>query len=271
LLSFSVLASGSSGNSIYIKSRETSILLDAGISAKQLNQRLQVAAESSIADLSAILVTHEHSDHVKGLKQTIKLSKAPVYLTEGTQQALPADVNELYQHRLNQVAAGHEFMVGDIRVTVFAVSHDATEPVAYRFDTEDGSLAVITDLGYLSDTIKSVIEGCQTFVLEANHDESMLRAGPYPWHLKRRILGDKGHLSNTDAAVGLSDILSTDEVHVYLAHLSSENNQPDLAELTVSSVLREMKSQYADNVILHRTSRHEPTALRYANPAHLVR
>jgi len=262
LLEFSVLASGSSGNALYIRSNQTHILLDAGISGKQLQQRLQQSTGQSLDGLDALLLTHEHIDHVRGLRQVVKQSRAQVYTTEGTWHQVGTPVEpDLKGREVHTVKAGQSFSIGNILVTPFAVSHDAEEPVAYRFDSEGSSLTVATDLGYVSDSIKEVISGCQSYVFESNHDVGMLRAGRYPWNIKRRILGDKGHLSNIDAAIALADLLGTREVDVYLAHLSEENNQPDLAELTVSSVLRELKDSYGDQVRLHRTSRHEATAL----------
>jgi phosphoribosyl 1,2-cyclic phosphodiesterase len=262
LLEFSILSSGSSGNAVFIRTKTTKILLDAGISGKQIAQRLKQSAGEELSALDAVLVTHEHVDHVRGLKQVSKLSRASLYSTEGTLHHIRAQLPEdMETSRIQIVKADTAFTVGDIHITPFTVSHDAEEPVAYRFDSGEHSLAVVTDLGYVSDHIKDVIRGCQCYVFESNHDIGMLRAGRYPWSLKRRILGDKGHLSNEDAAVALADVVGTQEVSVYLAHLSEENNQPDLAELTVRSVLREIHARYDEQVSLHRTSRYEPTQL----------
>jgi phosphoribosyl 1,2-cyclic phosphodiesterase len=255
------LASGSSGNSVYIQSATTTLLLDVGISARQLEQRLRAVTDKTLADIDAIVLTHEHIDHVRGLKQAIKRSSAKVYATEGTWEQVKREVDESFDKRY-RVVADCPFTIGDITITPFAVSHDAEEPVAYRFDCGEDSLAVVTDLGYVSDHIKQVIQNCKAYVWEANHDVDMLRAGRYPWSVKRRILGDKGHLSNYDSAVALADVLGDDDYReVYLAHLSEENNQPDLAELTVSSVLREIKAVYEEQVRLHRTARTAATAL----------
>ncbi|WDM02897.1 MBL fold metallo-hydrolase [Alicyclobacillus cycloheptanicus] len=259
---FSVLASGSSGNAVYIESENTRLLLDAGISGRQLQQRLKEAADRQLAELDAVLLTHEHIDHVRGLRQVAKQAEAPIFATEGTWSSISGGLPETTENRWKLVKAGQVLMVGDIQVTPFAVSHDAEEPVAYRFDCAGRALAVVTDLGYMSDHIKSVIAHCQSYVLETNHDVDMLRAGRYPWSVKRRILSDKGHLSNHDAAVALSDLLGTQPVDVYLAHLSEENNQPDLAELTVGSVLREIRTSYLEQVTLHRTSRTAATQIQ---------
>lgn len=266
---FSVLASGSSGNAIYVESEETKLLLDAGISGKQIGVRLQESTGRSISDLDAVLITHEHVDHVRGIRQVAKHTEsAPIYATEGTWSQIAAGFrDDTVATRWNRVVADAKVVIGDITVTPFSVSHDAEEPVAYRFDSEGQSLTVVTDLGYMTDHIKSIIAGCQCYVLEANHDVDMLRAGRYPWSVKRRILSDKGHLSNTDSAIALADLLQNDEVSVYLAHLSEENNQPDLAELTVSSVLREIRESYLEQVTLRRTSRAVATAIHSLSPA----
>lgn len=265
MLEFSVLSSGSAGNAIYIRTETTKLLLDAGISAKQIQNRLQDVADEHLKDIDALLLTHEHIDHVRSVRQVSKLSQATVYSTEGTWHHVSQDVEGILpQNKVNMVKSGTCFDIGDIRVTPFSVSHDADEPVAYRFDAGGQSLAVVTDLGYVSDAIKSVIQGCQTYVWEANHDVDMLRAGRYPWSVKRRILGDKGHLSNQDAGLALGDILEDEPVQVYLAHLSEETNQPDLAELTVQTVLHEMKARFGEQVELHRTSRATATALNTA-------
>jgi phosphoribosyl 1,2-cyclic phosphodiesterase len=264
LLEFSVLASGSSGNALYIRSETTNLLLDAGISGKQIQQRLQSAMGQEMSSIGALLLTHEHIDHVRGVRQVLKHSGAKIYTSQGTWQHVKGQLKEDEQATPDWVYPGQTFVIGDIQVTPFAISHDAEEPVMYRFDSGDSSLAVVTDLGYVSDPIKDVLRGCQTFIWESNHDVEMLRAGRYPWSVKRRIIGDKGHLSNYDAAVALADILGTDGIDVYLAHLSEENNQPDLAELTVQSVLTEINSAYQEQVQLHRTSRQNAT------PAHIL-
>lgn len=259
MLEFSVLSSGSSGNALYLRSTTTQILLDAGISGKQLKTRMEAVGAGPFSELDAVLLTHEHIDHVRGVNQVLKNSESPVYATEGTWSQVHS---EEYQSRWRSIRDGERFVIGDITVQAFSISHDAEEPVAFRFDSQDHSLAVVTDLGYMSDHIKSIIQGCHAYVLETNHDVDMLRAGRYPWSVKRRILSDKGHLSNYDSALALADLLGDFSVDVYLAHLSEENNQPDLAEITVQSVLRELNPIYVEQTRLWRTSRKEPTPIR---------
>lgn len=257
---FSILASGSNGNALLIEHDGTRILLDAGISGKQLRLRMAEVCGIDLPDVSAVLVTHEHDDHVRGLAQVYKHAACPVYMTEGTHMSLGEKLRpETAGCEGHVVAEDCPFMVGSIRVTPMAISHDAEQPVAYRFDTPDASLGVITDLGYVTDHQKSVLQNCDAYVFESNHDVDMLRAGRYPWHLKRRILGDKGHLSNTDAAYALVDILPDIPVDVYLAHLSEDNNHPDLADLTVRRILEDARPNIASEIRLKRTSRYEPT------------
>ncbi|GMA57350.1 metallo-hydrolase [Alicyclobacillus sacchari] len=258
---FSVLASGSNGNAVYIEYGETKILLDAGISGKQLQMRLQAACAREMSDLTAILVTHEHDDHVRGLTQVCKRSHASIYMTEGTYASLPDKAKLDDESRFHAIREEQSFTVGDIQVTPFAISHDAEQPVAFRFDTPDASLAVVTDLGYVSDRQKALLQNCDAYVFESNHDTDMLRVSRYPWHLKRRILGDKGHLSNVDAGYALIDILPESPVEVYLAHLSADNNLPDLAELTVEQIVIDARPRLAEVLKLKRTSRQEATAL----------
>lgn len=266
MLEFSVLASGSSGNAIYVQTAQTKILMDAGISAKELQRRLDEVAGTNFTDLHAVFFTHEHIDHVRGLKTLYRHSTAQFHLTEGTYDAVrnTIEAESSVSERMTYIKSGDPVQIGDILVTPFTISHDAQEPVMYRFDAGDASLSVVTDLGYVSDAIKDVLQGCQAYVFESNHDVEMLRAGRYPWSVKRRILGDKGHLSNTDSALALLDFMGDAEIDVYLAHLSEENNQPDLADLTVKSILDEAGSRYGEQVTLHRTGR------RFATPLHRI-
>lgn len=261
---FCILASGSNGNALYLEHEETRILLDAGISGKQLRTRLSETCARELSDVTAILVTHEHDDHVRGLTQAAKFARSPMYMTEGTYAALSDRARPDENHFTHEVVREDEpFYVGTVRVTPFAVSHDAEQPVAYRFDTEDASLAVVTDLGYVTDHQKSLLQGCDAYVFESNHDVDMLRAGRYPWHLKRRILGDKGHLSNVDAAYALIDILPEAPVDVFLAHLSGDNNHPDLADITVQRILEDARPSGFGDVQLKRTSRQAATDFVY--------
>lgn len=235
------LSSGSSGNSYLVLTENTALLVDAGISARQIEQRLGYFGIGPQA-LTGVLITHEHQDHVKGLKVLLKKTDAAVYATAGTAEQL----QEMCPGRLNIIAPGEAFEAGDITAQCFSVSHDAAQPVCYRFRCKDRQISIVTDTGILTDEVYDSMRGADILVLESNHDENILRIGHYPWFLKQRILGEQGHLSNDAAARGLCRLLTeepdsrrTRDRVVLLAHLSKENNFPELALTTVTNILEE--------------------------------
>ncbi len=222
------LFSGSSGNSYYIGSAERGVLIDAGRSAKQICDAL-TADGLDIRNVEAIFVTHEHIDHAKGLRVLAKKYHLRVYATEGTIEALAE--KELIDGSTDIVPitrAGAE--AGGLTVVPFRISHDCREGVGYRAASSDGrSTAFVTDTGCISDEIRAAVTGCDTVVLESNHDEGMLRCGSYPYILKRRILSDIGHLSNDVCAQTAVELVRSGTTRLILAHLSRENNYPQLA------------------------------------------
>ncbi len=220
-----LLASGSRGNALYIESAESRILIDAGLSARELGRRLEgigVCAE----DLDALLVTHEHTDHCQGVGPLSRRYDLPVYLHHATRQALPklGRISEL-----NEFTTGDVFDIKDLRITTFPITHDAVAPVGYTVETAAGKIGVATDLGIVTRLVCEQLKGSRVLVLESNHDEEMLRDGPYPWQLKQRIRSNHGHLSNNASAELLRSLVSDRLEAVFLAHLSEENNCPDLA------------------------------------------
>lgn len=221
-----LLASGSSGNSLLVQSGSTSVLVDAGISARRLSQAAR-AAGTDLRALSAVLVTHGHSDHVSGLAALPRTSTAPVYATRGTLR----EIDRFLTAGLPAVTvvAGRPFDVGELVVSPFDVSHDAAEPVGFSISDGTHRVAVATDLGTVSDEIRGHLATADCVVLECNHDERMLLDGPYPWHLKERILADTGHLSNAAASREIERLGSGPLSALVLAHLSRRNNTPDLA------------------------------------------
>ncbi|MCP8617235.1 MBL fold metallo-hydrolase [Salirhabdus salicampi] len=237
-LHFSVLASGSSGNAFYIGSDKQKLLVDAGLSGKQM-ENLFNQIDINPNDLDGILVTHEHSDHIKGLGILARRYQLPIYANEKTWKAM--------EGKIGDVKLGQRFMFhmettqtfGDIDVESFGVSHDAAEPMFYVFHHNGKKVALVTDLGYVSERIKKTVENADAYIFEANHDISMLRMGRYPWNVKRRILGDLGHVSNEDCALALTDIIGNKTKRIYLAHLSQDNNMKDLARMSVSQILEE--------------------------------
>lgn len=237
-LRFSVLASGSTGNAFYIESDRTKLLVDAGLSGKEMD-RLFAEIDVDPSQISGILVTHEHSDHIKGLGVIARKYQLPIYANEKTWKRMENSIGKL---TVDQKFIFDSYSVktfGDIDVESFRVSHDAIEPMFYTFHQGNNKVALVTDLGYVSERIKKTIEDADAYVFEANHDVELLRMCRYPWSVKQRILGDSGHISNEDSALALADIISNRTKRIYLAHLSEENNMKDLARMTVDQILKE--------------------------------
>ena len=231
-----LLASGSKGNAVYIETGGTRILIDAGLSGKELTSRLQGIGVAA-GDLNGLLVTHEHLDHCRGLGPMARRFRLPVFIHPETLRALPAagrieDVREF--------EAGAAFSLRDLRIEAFPLTHDAAAPVGFIIDTEEGKIGIATDLGIATRLVMQRLQGCRVVILESNHDEEMLRDGPYPWPLKQRIRSQHGHLSNSASALLLQELLGEKLEAVFLAHLSEVNNHPDLAE---SCALRLLSGQ----------------------------
>lgn len=228
------IASGSSGNSIYVGTDCTHLLIDTGISKKRVEEGLK-SHNICPSDVNGIFITHEHSDHIGGLGVMARKYGIPIYGTKETLDAvksykyLGAVPDELFI----SIEPEKDFTIGDIVVKPFQTSHDAANPVAYRMESAGRSVAVVTDLGYYTDYTVSKLQNLDAVLLEANHDIKMLEAGSYPYYLKRRILSNRGHLSNETAGKLLCEILHDGMKHIFLGHLSKENNYPDLAYETV--------------------------------------
>ena len=259
-LQFSVLASGSTGNAIYVQSDQHSLLVDAGLSGKQMEVLFQLIGKQ-INQLSGILVTHEHSDHIKGLGVLARKHKLPVYANEKTWQAMEGLIGAISPDQKFIFQTGTVQSFGGIDVESFGVSYDAAEPMFYAFHHEGKKLSIATDLGYVSDRIKGTIRNSDMLVFESNHDINMLMMGRYPWNVKRRILGDMGHVSNEDAAAALSDIIGDQTKRIYLAHLSKDNNMKDLARLSVQQTLEQNGFAVGEQVALYDTDPASPTVL----------
>lgn len=231
-MEFYTIASSSAGNASLVCHEDTHILIDAGVSCRRITQSLAVL-NLTLEDIDAILITHEHIDHVRALGTLQKKCAVPLYASRGTAAALdyPAE-------RVHAFAPGDAFTVGSLRALPFRTSHDARESVGYRIESGDGSLAVLTDTGCITDEAHDLALGADTLLLEANHDVEMLTTGPYPYPLKRRILGEYGHLSNEAAAEFAVECVRAGTSDILLAHLSGENNTPDLAEYAVGRALQ---------------------------------
>lgn len=255
------IASGSSGNCIYVGSDNTHILVDVGISGKRVEQGLK-ELEITGKDVDAILITHEHSDHIQGLGVISRKYGIPIYSTRGTleQIASSKSLGNIDLSLLNEISYDSSYKIKDISFNTIKISHDAAEPVAYSFGCGDKKAAIITDLGTYDDNIKEKLKGLDAIFLEANHDVRMLQLGPYPYNLKQRILGNKGHLSNELAGRLLSDVLHDNMKHIVLSHLSKENNMPELAYEAVRLEVTMADSPYkGDDFDIMIAKRDEPS------------
>ncbi len=228
------IASGSSGNCIYVGSDHTHLLVDTGISRKRIEEGLK-QLEIKGEEIDGVLITHEHSDHIQGLGVLSRKYELPIYATKGTIEGISActSLGKMPEGLFHTIHADEPFQLGDIEVKPFSISHDACEPTGYRFECGGKSAAVATDLGKYDEYTVSNLTGLDAVLLEANHDIHMLEVGGYPYYLKQRILGDKGHLSNELSGRLLCDILHDNLKHIILGHLSKENNYARLAYETV--------------------------------------
>ena len=231
-MEFYTLASSSAGNAALVCHENTHILIDAGISCRRITQSL-AALSLTLDDLDGILITHEHIDHVRALGTLQKKHAVPLYASFGTAAAL--DYPAPYLHAF---AADETFTIKDLQIRSFRTSHDAKESVGYRIESSDGSLAVLTDTGFITDDAHDAALGADMLLLESNHDVIMLKNGDYPYYLKQRILGECGHLSNEAAAEFAVECVRAGTSDILLAHLSDENNSPQLAEYTVGRALQ---------------------------------
>lgn len=224
------LFSGSSGNATYIRYGDDEILVDAGVSCRSLQAAL-ASVGSDLSRIRALFITHEHNDHVKGLEVVSRKYQIPVYINEASFRGIEKSaLRTALAPCVRFKNAGDTVDEGEIRADVFKTPHDAYGSVGYRFTFSDGtSVGYATDIGYVTKGIAAALFGCQTVVLESNHDVAMLRSGPYPYYLKQRILSDKGHLSNDACAAFLPYLYEKGTRKLILAHLSEENNTPRLA------------------------------------------
>lgn len=229
--------SGSSGNCTYVESDGTSILIDAGVSTRAICNALKEIG-SDIGKIAAIFITHEHSDHIKGLKTMLKKYNIPVYANSGTINGILKSM-EIADDSFVELKTGGTAEIEGICVSSFCTSHDSAESVGYRIHTPDGKrIAIATDLGYVSDTVMSGLCECDVVMIESNHDVGMLQNGRYPYYLKRRIMSKTGHLSNEACSDILPGLCANGTRHFVLAHLSRENNIPSLALETAVSAMK---------------------------------
>jgi len=245
------LSSGSNGNVFFIRTGADCFLVDAGISCKQICLRLQ-QIQSHISDIKGIFITHEHSDHIRGLDVLLRKFPVPVYITEKTYNTLPFVIEDKY---LNLINSDDRLTFNETVIQPLPKSHDAVEPMLFSFYYRDRKISVVTDAGYGCDNVAEAIRDANIVFLESNYDEEMLQTGFYPEYLKRRISGQYGHLSNSLAGSLILDHASPNLEYVFLSHLSENNNTPSLALQTFQSIVQERDDLQALNTLL--TSRYE--------------
>lgn len=255
------ISSGSKGNCIFVEQKDTAILVDAGISKKRIEQGLNYFGKTP-DDLDGIVITHEHSDHIKGLGVLLRKYKIPVYATEKTIQKIleEGQIGQVDTDLFYVIQREQEFFVKNINLLPLHISHDAADPVCYRFLSGTSSCAVVTDLGQADDTLIGNLQGLNALLVESNHDARMLQSGPYPYYLKQRIWGAKGHLSNEACGSLINALISDKLKHIFLGHLSFENNYPELAFEAVRNEINFGKHDFcADQIDIKVASRTEPS------------
>ena len=242
---FLPIASGSSGNCIYVGTDSTGLLVDAGISGKRIREGLG-SIELGCDHIHGVLLTHEHIDHIRGLGILARRHGIPVYLTAGTLHTLKnvTSIGKIPDGLMHVIEPDRPFEIGDIVIRAFRISHDAAEPVGFRFEHNGSACAVATDMGCFDEYVVSCLQGLDVILIESNHDLHMLQAGRYPYYLKKRIMGEEGHLSNDDCARLLDRILHDHIKQIYLGHLSEENNYEALALETVRTEITMTESPY---------------------------
>jgi phosphoribosyl 1,2-cyclic phosphodiesterase len=250
-----VLGSGSKGNCTLLATEKTRLLIDAGLSCRETYARLAAIGERTNG-LDAVVISHEHTDHVNGLRVLALDGKLPIYISRPTREALSWDAEiQSFEH----FAPGEKFTIGDIEVTPFSVPHDAVDPVAFTFDAQGIRISLVTDLGYVSEVVKQRVKGCHCLIFESNHDLDMLKVGPYPWHVKQRVMSRHGHLSNNATAAFLAEDFDGQAQVLVLAHLSETNNHPEIARLSAEQALAQRTR--GENTKLHLANQATPTTV----------
>lgn len=243
------LASGSNGNCYYVGNEEEAILVDIGISNRQLNKRLKEVGLSA-QKIKAVFITHEHTDHIKGLRSITDRNEIQAFITKRTSQRARKDY---LANKLNYFEAGDTLSVGKIKVHSFSKKHDAIDPVSFRIEINEKNIAVLTDLGTACENTVSNIKLCDAAFLESNYEHDILMGGKYPFFLKQRVASDKGHLSNSQALELVASLNGSPLKTIILSHISADNNRVDLAK----DIFKPLEEKYC----IEATSRHAPTAV----------
>ncbi len=254
-MSFCSLASGSSGNCQWVASQKTKLLIDAGMSGKYIRYSLE-NIDVKIETINGILLTHEHTDHISGLGVLMRRHKLPLHVTAKTWEAVAPKIGEVDPALLHLYEHMNGVEIGDLWIEGIKVSHDAVDPLCYTITNGVNKIGIATDLGSLSDEVIHAFKTCDLLMVESNHDEELLKTGSYPLYLKQRILSELGHLSNEDAGYIAKEVIDYGITrHVLLAHLSKENNFPDLAYETVRGILEMGNIRVGKDIVLDLTYR----------------
>ncbi len=254
-IKLSVLASGSRGNSVYVATERIRLLVDAGLSARGIEERLS-SIGTTAKDLDAILVTHEHLDHIRSLGTLSRRYRLPVYVNKATHVRFPDSVGPLLMKE--EFVSGREFLLEDLTIHPFAISHDAADPVGFTLANGSVKIGLCTDLGAATQLVYRHLRGCSALILEANHDLEMLKNGPYPWPLKQRIKGRLGHLSNQQSGEVLRQVFNEGMREVILAHISDTNN---CSELVLKAFMGMLDRHMRERLKLTVASQHQPIEL----------
>lgn len=257
MLDFCSLYSGSSGNCLFVKTEKTKLLVDCGTSLKKVQEGLIEIGEK-IEDIDAILVTHEHVDHINSLGNASKKFDIPVYINFETLEAIPNQKEKIETHNQKIFEIGKEFKIGDLAINSFSIPHDAVNPCGFNIYNNKSKLTIATDLGHITDELIDNMKGSSFILLESNYDDEILKYSKYPYSLKKRIAGPNGHLSNDMAGKTITKLAKSDLKEIMLGHLSKENNFPELAYQTV---IEELQSNNIDinELRLSVASRYNPT------------
>ena len=260
-MKFCSLYSGSSGNSIFIESDNTRVLIDAGLAGKKIDDALKHIGEES-SSIDGIFITHEHIDHIKGVGVLSRKYDIPIYANDNTWAVMEKNIGKIKEHNIRIMDRRSSITINDLEIRSFNIPHDAIAPVGYTVSYAGKNASVVTDFGVFTEEIRDNIIDSDIILLESNHDVNMLRMGPYPYKLKLRVLGENGHLSNEDCGSAIVSLLKNDKKkQIVLGHLSGTNNHPDLAYQTVVDVLSANGIRPGDDVILQLASRHNPSEI----------
>ncbi|MCQ2969855.1 MAG: MBL fold metallo-hydrolase [Clostridium sp.] len=260
-MKFCSLYSGSSGNSIFIASNNTKILIDAGLPGKKIDDALKYIGEEA-SSIDGIFITHEHIDHIKGVGVLSRKYDIPIYANNNTWAVMKKNIGKIKEDNIRVMDRRSSVTINDLEIRSFNIPHDAIAPVGYTVSCDGKSASVVTDFGVFTEEIRDNIIDSDIILLESNHDVNMLKMGPYPYNLKLRVLGENGHLSNDDCGNAILNLLKNNKKkHIMLGHLSGTNNHPDLAYQTIADILSTNGISIGEHVALQMASRHNPSEI----------